>query len=107
SQQTLQDALDRQAITLDSAGDRLLQLIASGEMVGDLICQSKNDPEGGPFLLWAKFSRDDRQTYAALLKEFSGDDALSDLFEPQGPVYLQIVRCRPGQGKDLSRCFGT
>jgi hypothetical protein len=106
SQQTLQDVLDRQAITLNSASDKLFKLIASGDMAGDLICQSKNDPVGGPFLLLAKFSWDDRQKYAALLKEFSGDDALSDLFEPQGPVYLQIVRCRPGQWKDLSRCLG-
>jgi hypothetical protein len=79
SQQTLQGALDRQAITLDSASNKLLKLIASGDMAGDLICQSKNDPEGGPFLLLAKFSWNDRQKYAALLKEFSGDDALSDL----------------------------
>lgn len=107
SQQTLQDALDRQAITLDSASDKLLKLVASGDMACDLLCQSKNDPEGGPFLALARVSWKDRQKYAGLFNELTGDDALSDLFEPVGPVYLQIVRCRPGQWKDLSRCFGT
>jgi hypothetical protein len=105
SAQTLQDVLDQQAIVLDPAGDKLLKLISSGDVACELLCQSKNNPGGGPFLLLAKVSWKDRQKCAPVLNELSGDDALTDLFEPPGPVYLQILRCHPGQWKDLSRCF--
>jgi hypothetical protein len=104
---TLQDVLDQQAITLDPAGDRLLKLISSGDIACELLCQTKNNPKDGPFLLLAKVSWNDRQECAPLLNELSGDDTLTDLFEPPGPVYLQILRCRPGQWNDLSRGFGA
>jgi hypothetical protein len=107
SKGTLQDVLDQQAIVLDPAGDKLLKLISGGDVACELLCQKKNTPKDGPFLLLAKVSWKDPQKYAPLLNELSGDDTLTDLFEPPGPVYLQILRCRPGQWNDLSRCFGA
>jgi hypothetical protein len=106
SAQTLQDVLDQQAIILDPAGNKLLKLVAGGDVACELLCQRKDNPHGGPFLLMAKVSWKDRRDNAPLLKELSGDDTLTHLFEPPGPVYLQILRCRPDQWKDLRKGFG-
>ncbi len=105
SKEKLQGVLDQQAIAPDAASQKLLDLVTSGQMVCELLCHREDDPKGGPFLMLVKVSLKDQQKYGALLTKISGDDALANLFEPQGPVYLRILRCRPALWKDLKECF--
>jgi len=101
----LQGVLDQEAITPNPASQKLLDLVASGEMQCELLCRQEGDPKGGPFLMLVKVSLKDQQKYGALLTKLTGDDALTNLFEPSGPVYLRIMRCRASSWKDLKKCF--
>jgi hypothetical protein len=107
SRQTLQGLLDQQTIILDLTGNKFLNLIASGDMSCELLCKRDDDLKDGPFLLLQRVSWPDQQAYASLLTDITGDDTLTDLFEPQGPIYFRILRCRPDAWKNLRKYFGA
>jgi len=102
----LKDFLDQQGITLDTTGQKLLKLVAAGEMVRATLCFAEGDPKGGPFLMVVKVSLPQKDRYGALLTELTGDNKLAELFNPPGPAgpaYVRILRCRPAFWKVLKQ----
>lgn len=99
----LEDSLYAHGITLNTAGQKLLRLFADGKMVCEALCCSKSDPVGGPFLMVAKVSLPEKGSFKELLAELTGDNNLAELFDPFGPAYVRVLRCRPAFWKVLKQ----
>ena len=99
----LKGFLDQQGITLNTTGQKLLELVAAGEMVREMLWFAEVDPTGGPFLMVVKVSLPQKDRYGALLTELTGDNKLADLFNPPGPAYVRILRCPPDFWKALKQ----
>lgn len=104
SKKQLEDVLHKQGITLDTTGQQLLDLVASGEMVCEALCYTKGDLKSGPFLLVVRVSLPNKAKYRALLTKLTGDKTLAVLFDPPGPAYVRVLRCQPAAWKVLKEC---
>lgn len=88
--------LDKQGITLNTKGQKVFLEFVEDEEIGvEAVCCSKGDPKDGPFLMVMKVSIKNRSKYAELLTKLTGDKTLASLFDPSGPVYVRVLRCRP------------
>jgi len=99
----LEDVLYEQGITLNTTGQKLLNLFVDGEMVCEALCCSKSDSKGGPFLMVVKVSLPQKDRFEVLLTELTGDNKLGELFDPSGPAYVRVLRCRPAFWKVLKQ----
>ena len=104
SREQLENVLHQQGISLDTEEQQLLDLVASRQMVCEALCYTKDDPKGGPFLLVVRVSLQNKAKYRALLTKLTGDKTLAVLFDPPGPAYVRVLRCRPAVWKALKEC---
>lgn len=92
----LEAGLRKQGITLTASVQKIFRdLVTDGEMADTTTCYAKDTPEDGPFLMVVKVLFPDKGKYATLLNQLTGDDTLALLFEPSGPAYVRVLRCRP------------
>jgi hypothetical protein len=91
----LNGVLKKHGITLNTRGLEFLDFFADGEMVCEMLCGTDSDPKGGPFLMVVKVSLPPKDRFDVLLTELTGDNKLAELFDPIGPAYIRVLRCRP------------
>ena len=96
SYQEVEAFLGEHGLTLSTHEQSIFRgLVGNGALTGEELCSFENNPQDGPFMMVVKVTWEDKSKYATLLTQVAGDDSIAMLFEPSGPAYVRVLRCRP------------
>lgn len=111
SPEQVEEVLHKQGITLSTSVHKIFrELVAGGKMAGNTVCHAEDGAKDGPFLMVVKILLPNKEKYGALLAKLTGNETIALLFEPSGPAYVRVVRCRPSFWNRLKqsciKCLG-